>query len=233
MLAAVAKAAAVPEAAVRRAQTLAGDLGVVARSALTEGADGLAGFGLQVGTPLAPMLAGSAPTLVEALDRTGPAGVEWKLDGIRVQLHRDGDDVRIFTRSLEDITDRMPEVVDGGAAGRARPGGARRRGAGSARRRPAAARSSRPPRAPRPAATRSSGGADTPLTLFVFDALHLGGHDLLDEPGAAPCGAGRRRCRPNCWCRGSTSATRPTRTSVAGPRRSPPTRWLAGTRASW
>ena len=62
------------------------------------------------------MLAGSAPTVAEALERTGPAGVEWKLDGIRVQLHRDGDEVRIFTRSLDEITDRMPEVVGRGAA---------------------------------------------------------------------------------------------------------------------
>ena len=117
MLAAVARAAGCPEAAVRRALTLAGDLGAVAVTALTSGADGLAAFGLRVGTPLAPMLAGSAPSLAAALERTGPAGVEWKLDGIRVQVHRDGDDVRVFTRSLDEITDRMPEVVAAVLAG--------------------------------------------------------------------------------------------------------------------
>jgi DNA ligase-1 len=183
MLAAVAKAAAVPEAAVRRAQTLAGDLGVVAGVALASGADGLAGFGLRVGTPLAPMLAGSAPNLAAALDKTGPAGVEWKLDGIRVQVHRDGDQVRIFTRSLEEITDRMPEVVATVLAGvpeQAVLDGEVLALYPDGRPRPFQVTGSR-------TATRSdpvAGAAATPLTLFVFDALHLAGRDLLDEPGS-------------------------------------------------
>ncbi len=183
MIAAVAKAAGVPEPAVRRAQTLAGDLGVVAVTALTSGVAGLGSFGLTVGVPLAPMLAGSAPTVAEALARTGPAGVEWKLDGIRVQLHRDGESVRIFTRSLDEVTDRMPEVVDAVRAGvpdrsvldgeviALRPDG---------RPRPFQETASR-------TGTRSdpvAGAGGTPLSVFVFDALHLGGVDVLDEPGS-------------------------------------------------
>jgi DNA ligase-1 len=183
MLGAVARAARVPEAAVRRALTLAGDLGAVAVRALTEGAEGLAAYGLSVGTALSPMLAGSARTVAEALERTGSAGVEWKLDGIRVQLHRSGDEVRIFTRSLEDITDRMPEVVAAVLAGvpeqavldgevlALRPDG---------RPLPFQQTASR-------TATRSdavAGAESTPLTVFVFDALHLLGRDLLDEPGS-------------------------------------------------
>jgi DNA ligase-1 len=183
MIAAVAKAADVPEAAVRRAQTLAGDLGVVALSALTSGAEGLAAFGLTVGTPLAPMLAGSAPTVAEALARTGPAGVEWKLDGIRVQLHRSGDEVRIFTRSLDDVTDRMPEVVAAVLAGvpdQSVLDGEVLALRTDGRPRPFQETASR-------TGTRSdpvAGAAATPLTVFVFDALHLSGTDLLDEPGA-------------------------------------------------
>jgi DNA ligase 1 len=196
MLAAVAKAAAVPESAVRRAQTLTGDLGLVAGTALASGADGLAGFGLQVGTPLAPMLAGSAPSLAAALEKTGPAGVEWKLDGIRVQVHRDGDQVRVFTRSLEEITDRMPEVVAAvvaGVPGRAVLDGEVLALHPDGRPRPFQVTGSR-------TATRSdpvAGAAATPLTLFVFDALHLAGRDLLDEPGSLRRNALRDSVDPN------------------------------------
>lgn len=108
---AVAAAADVPVADVRRALTLSGDVVEVALAAMTGGTAALDAFGLQVGRALAPMLAQSAPDVPAALDRTGPAGVEWKLDGIRVQIHRDGDEVRVFTRSLDDVTARVPEVV--------------------------------------------------------------------------------------------------------------------------
>ena len=67
------------------------------------------------------MLAQSAPDLGAALERTGPAAVEWKLDGVRVQVHRDGDDVAVFTRTLDDITDRVPEVVEAARSLAARP----------------------------------------------------------------------------------------------------------------
>src|SRR5690606_7172826 len=109
---ALARAAEVPPAAVRRALLLAGDLSRVARAALAGGAPALAAFSLQLGTPLAPMLASSAATAEEALATTGaPALVDTKLDGVRIQVHRDGDQVAVFTRSLDVVTDRMPEVV--------------------------------------------------------------------------------------------------------------------------
>jgi DNA ligase-1 len=109
---AIAKAAGVEVAAVRRALLLAGDLKAVAVAALTDGATALGAFSLQVGRPLAPMLAQSASTVDEALATTGtPAVVDVKLDGIRVQVHRSGDQVAVFTRSLDEITPRVPEVV--------------------------------------------------------------------------------------------------------------------------
>ena len=111
MLEAVAAAAAVPADLVRRAVTLTGDLPAVAAAA-RRGATELSAVTLAVGRPLAPMLAQSAPDLPSAVERTGPAAVEWKLDGVRVQVHRDGDDVAVFTRTLDDVTDRLPEVVE-------------------------------------------------------------------------------------------------------------------------
>ncbi|MDT0320389.1 ATP-dependent DNA ligase [Streptomyces millisiae] len=95
---------------VRRAVMLGGSLGAVAEALLARGRDALAEFRLTVGRPVLPMLAQSAEDLDEALDRLGPCVVEEKLDGIRVQVHRDGDAVRIFTRTLDEITDRLPEV---------------------------------------------------------------------------------------------------------------------------
>ncbi|WP_049567016.1 ATP-dependent DNA ligase [Streptomyces sp. SBT349] len=95
---------------VRRAVMLGGSLGAVARALLAGGEDALAEFGLRVGRPVLPMLAQSAKDLDAALDRLGPSVIEEKLDGIRVQVHRDGEDVRIWTRTLDEITDRLPEV---------------------------------------------------------------------------------------------------------------------------
>jgi DNA ligase-1 len=196
---AIARAADVPVPVVRRALLLAGDLKVVATAALTGGAAALQEFALQVGRPLAPMLAQSAASVDEALAATGaPAVVDVKLDGIRIQVHRSGDDVAVFTRSLDEITPRVPEVVaavralpvreivlDGealalDASGRPRPfqetsSRAATRGA----RRGIAARSA----APALAAT-GTGGAAT-LTPYFFDLLHLDGTDLLDAPGRA------------------------------------------------
>ncbi|MEV4278074.1 ATP-dependent DNA ligase [Actinoplanes xinjiangensis] len=109
---AIAAAAEVPATAVRRALLLSGDLKLVAEAALTGGAAALARIHLRVGTPLSPMLASSAPDVAAALLATGsPAVVDTKLDGIRIQVHRSGDDVAVFTRSLDDITARLPEVV--------------------------------------------------------------------------------------------------------------------------
>ena len=109
---AVAKAADVPSAAVRRAAMLSGDLGRTAAVALIDGEAGLGAFGLEVLRPVQPMLASTADDPAAALAITGLASVEWKLDGIRIQVHRSGDEVRAFTRNLNDVTDRMPEVAD-------------------------------------------------------------------------------------------------------------------------
>ncbi|WP_250035824.1 ATP-dependent DNA ligase [Paractinoplanes maris] len=192
---AIAKAAEVPLTAVRRALLLSGDLKQVAVAALTGGAVALAEITLRVGTPLTPMLAQSAPDVGAALLATGtPATVDVKLDGIRIQVHRSGDDVRVFTRSLDDITARMPEVVEAvrklplrevvldgeamtlDASGRPRPfqetssraatRGAANRGAAN-----------------RGAATGAEGADRLALVPFFFDILHLDGADLLDEPG--------------------------------------------------
>src|SRR4051794_31873875 len=116
---AVAKAAGLPVAAVRRALMLRGDLGAVASVALA--GEDLGQFRLEVGRPIAPMLASTAPDVAAALEKTGPAAVEWKLDGARIQVHRADEAVGIFTRTLDDVTARLPEVV---AAALALPGGA-------------------------------------------------------------------------------------------------------------
>ncbi|HEX6420364.1 MAG TPA: ATP-dependent DNA ligase [Acidimicrobiales bacterium] len=117
---ATARAFGVPLDAVRRAAMLAGDLPRVAAIAREAGADGLAAVGLTVMRPLQPMLAQTAPDVAAALalatgrkpgDEPGAVSVEWKLDGARIQVHRSGDDVRIFTRNLNDVTDRLPGIV--------------------------------------------------------------------------------------------------------------------------
>ncbi len=109
---AVARAAAVPGPVVRRAAMLGGDLGLIARIALAEGAEGLATIGLEVGRPVQPMLASTATSVAEAVEAMGQTVVDWKLDGIRIQAHRDGDEVLVVTRNLNDITARVPEVVE-------------------------------------------------------------------------------------------------------------------------
>ncbi|MEY2424170.1 MAG: ligase 1 [Acidimicrobiaceae bacterium] len=108
---AVARAAGVPLAAVRRAAMFAGDLPTAAVAALTEGADALAAFGLQPLQPVQPMLAASSPSAAEAVALFEQSSVEWKLDGIRLQVHRLDDDVRLFTRNLNDVTEHLPDVV--------------------------------------------------------------------------------------------------------------------------
>jgi DNA ligase 1 len=180
---AVASAAAVPAAEVRRAVTLAGTLTPVAVAVLAEGAEGLKRFRLTVGSPLRPMLAQSAPTLAEALERTGPAAVEWKLDGIRVQLHRDGSDVGVYTRTLDDITERVPELVEAVLAMGARAvvlDGEVIALDGSGRPLPFQRTASRIGRRTDVARAR----AGTPLSLFCFDCLHIDGSDLVASPAA-------------------------------------------------
>jgi DNA ligase 1 len=175
---AIARAAQVPAAAVRRAAMLGGDLAEAARRALAGGEPALAEVHLEVLRPVQPMLAASAATVGEALDATGPASVEWKLDGARIQVHRDGDDVRVFTRNLNDVTARVPEVVDvartftgrsfvldGEAIGLAEDALPRRFQDTMSR------------------FGRDDGaGHDLVLVPFFFDVLHLDGDDLLDRP---------------------------------------------------
>ena len=175
---AIAKAASVPLDLVRRAAMFSGDLGRTAAVALSQGAPGLEQVGLSVLRGVQPMLASPAADVATALAETGPASVEWKLDGARIQVHRDGDQVAIFTRNLNDITDRMPSVVasvlalpvrqivlDGESIGldeRGRPH----------RFQDTISRFSRD--APRAEARA--------LQAFFFDVLHVDGEDLVDRP---------------------------------------------------
>jgi ATP-dependent DNA ligase I len=181
---AVARAAGVALADLRLAVMLRGALAPVAEAVLVEGAGGLARFRLEVGRPVQPMLASTSSGIDDAMARAsenGPAGVEWKLDGVRVQVHRDGSDVSVFTRTLDDITARVPElahavldlpvralVLDGEALA-LRPDG---------RPRPfqvTAARAGTHDPDKRP---------DTPLTPYFFDLLHRDGDNLLALPGS-------------------------------------------------
>ncbi|MFF8972713.1 ATP-dependent DNA ligase [Streptomyces sp. NPDC014995] len=106
----LAEATGAPSTDVRRAVMLAGSLQTVARALLADGPAALDRFRLTVGRPVLPMLAHTASSVTEAVGKLGACAVEEKLDGIRVQVHRDGDSVRIYTRTLDDITDRLPEL---------------------------------------------------------------------------------------------------------------------------
>jgi DNA ligase 1 len=169
---AIAEAAELPKPDVRRALMLRGDAPAVAATALRDGAAGLAAIRLQVGRPVQPMLASPAADLAAAFAKAGAgAAVEFKLDGMRIQVHRDGDDVGVFTRSLDDITARVPGIV---AAARALPlRSAVLDGEALALREDG-----------RPVAFQDLGRAPGGLRPFLFDVLHLDGEDLLDRPGA-------------------------------------------------
>jgi ATP-dependent DNA ligase I len=113
MAGAIAKASGLPLARVRRATMLAGRLDDVARAALIEGDDALDAFGLAMFQPLQPMLAQTADDPAEALERLGGrAAFEYKLDGARIQVHREGDNVRAYTRNLNDVTDSIPDIIE-------------------------------------------------------------------------------------------------------------------------
>ena len=179
---ALAAAYEVPVTAVRRAAMLRSS--TVAAAALLH-ADGLAALesvGLAIGTPVQPMLAASEPDPSAAVARTGlPALVDAKLDGIRVQVHRDGDEIRVFTRSLDEITGRLPEVV---SAVRALPH-ARLVLDGEV----LALRDDGRPEVFQAVASRTMSSLDVPaaerrlpLRPFFFDLLHVDGRDLLDVP---------------------------------------------------
>lgn len=108
---AIAKAAGQPLPQVRRALMVGGDMGAVAEAALGEGAAGLARFSLTLMCPVLPMLAQTADDAETAIVQLGRAALEYKLDGARVQLHKEGDEVRVFTRRLHDVTAAVPELV--------------------------------------------------------------------------------------------------------------------------
>ncbi|HEX2273077.1 MAG TPA: ATP-dependent DNA ligase [Acidimicrobiales bacterium] len=177
MTEAVARASGVALAAVRRAVMLAGDLGRVAAVALSEGESGLSAVGLEVLNPVLPMLASTADDVASALSALGPSSVEWKLDGARLQAHRKGDEVRLYTRNLNEVTDRLPAVVavihdlsvdqvvlDGEVLGVTDEGpGPFQDTMSSFSRR------------------SSSAGAEA-LGAWFFDCLHLDDEDLLDRP---------------------------------------------------
>jgi DNA ligase-1 len=181
LLDAIARASSIPAAQIRRATMLAGDIATVARAALIDGDRGVSRFMFQLFTPVQPMLADTASDVAGALDDLGEASFEYKLDGARIQVHKADDEVRVFSRSLRDVTVAVPEVVD---AIRAMP-----------------ARSLvldgeaiaiRPDGSPHPfqvTMRRFGRKLDVdrlqqtlPLTPFFFDALYIDGTALVDEP---------------------------------------------------
>ena len=109
---AVAKAARAPAAAVRQAAMLCGDLGEVARAALVDGPQSLSKYAIQLFRPIEPMLASPAESVAEAIDAFGEAAFELKLDGARIQVHKSGAQVRVFSRALRDVTAAVPEVAE-------------------------------------------------------------------------------------------------------------------------
>ncbi|MFJ4556882.1 ATP-dependent DNA ligase [Streptomyces massasporeus] len=179
----LAQATGAPPADVRRAVMLAGSLQTVAQALLADGPAALDRFRLTVGRPVWPMLAHSASSVAEAVDKLGACVVEEKLDGIRVQVHRDGDTVRLYTRTLDDITDRLPEVTAAALELR----GERFILDGEVISFDEAGR----PRSFQETAGRVGSRSDVataaravPVSPVFFDALSVDGHDLLDLPFA-------------------------------------------------
>ena len=174
MVDAVAKAAGVPGELARRALMLSGDLTRTAEISMTSGEEGLRDVGFELFRPIFPMLASTAENVRDAVTSFERASVEWKLDGIRIQIHRRGDDVRIYTRNLNEITHALPgiaeavrrlpveqAVLDGEALWMGDAG-------------PAAFQD-----------TVAQIDGDAPpegVVTFLFDALHVDGEDLLDTP---------------------------------------------------
>jgi ATP-dependent DNA ligase I len=174
MIEAIAKAAGVSSEIARRALMLSGDLTRTAEIAMTQGEDGLRGVGFEIFRPILPMLASTAESAKDAVAGFERASVEWKLDGIRIQIHSRGDEVRIYTRNLNEITAALPGIVD---AVRRLPvtqavfdGEALWMGDDG----PAAFQD-----------TVSRIDSDAPpegIQTFLFDLLHVDGDDLLDSP---------------------------------------------------
>jgi DNA ligase-1 len=112
MAEAIAKASGIPLERVRRAAMMAGDIAEVGRAALEHGQDVLSRYDVQLFRPVQPMLAQTAEDVEEALSELGEAAIEYKMDGARVQVHKSGDDVAVFSRRLNDVTSAVPEVVE-------------------------------------------------------------------------------------------------------------------------
>jgi len=113
MVDAIAAAADLPAAQVRRAAMYSRSLGAVARVALLDGADALGRFRLELFSPVAPMLAQTAADVAEALrELPGEVAFEWKMDGARIQVHKAAADVRVYTRGLNEVTGAVPEIVE-------------------------------------------------------------------------------------------------------------------------
>jgi ATP-dependent DNA ligase I len=184
MLEAVAKAAGVPPEQIRRARMMAGDLPTVAKTALAGDAAGLGGFATQLFRPVHPMLAGSAENAEVAIEELGEAALEYKLDGARIQIHKSGDQVSVFSRRLNDVTVAVPDIVE------------------LVRRLPArelildgeiiALRDNGRPHPFQTTMSRFGKRLDVerarrevPLTPFFFDLLYLDGGSLVDEPASS------------------------------------------------
>lgn len=181
MIDAIAAAAGLPVAEVRRAAMCVGELGTVARVALSEGADGLARFAVALHRPVQPMLASPADDIADAMSRLGTAALEWKVDGARVQVHKAGDDIKVYTRNLNDVTASVPEVVEALQAVPAHElildGEAVALAAGGAPQ-PFQVTMRRFGRKLDVARLR----AELPLAVFFFDCLHRDGTPLIDRP---------------------------------------------------
>jgi DNA ligase-1 len=175
MMDAVARATGIPIRIVRRAVMFSGDLGEVAVAAREKGRNAVAGFGLRLFRPIQPMLAKTAASVASALDKTGNAAVDRKLDGARIQVHISGGETRVYTRSLNDVTDRVPEIV---AAARAlHAGSAVLDGEAIALR---AAGSPAPFQVTMARFGSEAEAHPVSLTPFFFDVLHHDGTDVLD-----------------------------------------------------
>jgi DNA ligase 1 len=174
MVAAIAKAAGVTGELARRALMLSGDLTRTAEIAMTAGEEGLRAVGFELFRPIFPMLASTAENVTDALSGFDRASVEWKLDGIRIQIHRREDEVRIYTRNLNDITSALPGIVDAVRRLPVRQAVLDGEALWMSDDGPAAFQE-----------TVSQIDKDAPpegIATFVFDVLHVDGDDLLDTP---------------------------------------------------
>jgi DNA ligase-1 len=181
MLEAVAKAARVPAEQVRRARMMAGDLPTVARAALSGDTAQLAAYATQLFRPVHPMLAGSADDTELAINELGEAALEYKLDGARIQIHKAGEQVAVYSRRLNDVTAAVPEVVEAVRAFHARDLildgeviALRANGT------PLPFQTTMSRFGKRLDVDRARG--EVPLTPFFFDLLYLDGGSLVDEP---------------------------------------------------